>query len=86
MSTVMIEIPAEFAGSFGASDDEVARNAKIELAIEMYREGRWGTGKAGRFCGMTRIGFMDLLRDRKVVAPYTREMLEHDLAYAGSSR
>jgi predicted HTH domain antitoxin len=85
MSTVTLEIPAEFACSFGATDEEAAGNAKIELAIEMYREGKWSTGKAGKFCGMTRIAFMDLLRDRKVEMPYTREMLEQDLAYARSS-
>lgn len=82
MSTLIIEIPGAFARSFGATDEEAARNAKVELAIQMYREGRWGTGRAGRFCGMTRIAFMDLLRDRKVEMPYTEEMLKQDLAYA----
>ena len=86
MSTVRIEIPEEFARSFGATDEEAARNVKIELAIQMYREGKWGTGRAGRFCGMTRIAFMDLLRDRKVEMPYTAEILEQDLAYARSRR
>lgn len=85
MSTVTIEIPEAFARSFGATDDEAARNAKLELAIEMYREGKWSTGKAGKFCGVTRLAFMDLLRDRKVEMPYTREMLEQDLAYGRSS-
>lgn len=84
MSTVTIEIPEEYARSFGNTPEEAVCNAKVELAIEMYREGKWGTGKAGKFCGMTRIAFMDLLRDRKVEMPYTREMLEQDLAYARS--
>ncbi len=84
MSTITLEIPEEFARSFGATAEEVSQNAKLELAIEMYREGKWSTGKAGRFCGMTRIAFMDLLRDRKVPMPYTSEMLEQDLAYARS--
>ena len=84
MSTVTLEIPEEFARSFGATDEEAARNARLELAIEMYREGKWGTGRAARFCGMTRFAFMDLLRDRKVEAPYTIEMLEQDIAYARS--
>jgi predicted HTH domain antitoxin len=82
MSTVTIEIPEGFTRSFGETDEEIRRNAKLELAIEMYREGKWSTGKAGKFCGMTRIALMDLLRDRKVPMPYTREMLEQDLAYA----
>jgi predicted HTH domain antitoxin len=84
MSTVILEIPEEFARSFGETDEEAARNARIELAIEMYREGKWSTGKAGKFCEMTRLAFMDLLRDRKVPMPYTMEMLEQDIAYARS--
>ncbi len=82
MSTVTFEIPAEFAASFGSTDAEVARNAKIELAIEMYREGKWTTGKAAEFVGMYIGAFMDLLRDRKIEKPYTVEMVEQDFAYA----
>jgi predicted HTH domain antitoxin len=84
MNTVSIEIPEGYTQSFGTTNEEIARNAKTELAIEMYREGKWSTGKAGKFCGMTRIAFMDLLRDRKVPMPYTMEMLEEDFAYARS--
>lgn len=84
MSIVTIEMPERFTRRFGATDAEIARNAKLELAIEMYREAKWSTGKAGKFAGMTRLDFMDLLRDRKVPMPYTREMLEQDFAYARS--
>jgi predicted HTH domain antitoxin len=82
MSTVTIEIPEAFARSFGATDEEAARNAKLELAIEMYREGKWSTRKAGEFAGLNRWEFMDVLMARKVDAPYTPEMLQQDLAYA----
>ena len=81
MSTVTIEIPESFARSFGATDEEAARNAKIELAIEMYREGKWSTGRAGEFAGMNRWEFMEVLRTRKVEMPYTKEMIEEDLAH-----
>lgn len=82
MSAVTIEIPEGFTQSFGSTPEEVARNAKIELAIEMYREGKWSTGRAAEFCGMYLGEFMDLLRDRKIEKPYTMEMLEQDIAYA----
>jgi predicted HTH domain antitoxin len=82
MSNVILEIPEEFARSFGATDEEAARNARIELAIEMYREGRWSTRRAGEFAGMNRWQFMDLLMARKIEAPYTKEMLDQDIAYA----
>jgi predicted HTH domain antitoxin len=85
MSTVIIEIPEAFARSFGATDEEVARNAKIELAIEMYRQGRWSTGRAGEFAGMNRWAFMEVLKTRNVEMPYTKEMIEEDLAHARRS-
>jgi predicted HTH domain antitoxin len=82
MSNVTLEIPEEFARSFGNSEAEVKRNAGIELALEMYREGRWSTGKASQFSGMYIGDFMDLLRDRGIGKPYTMEMLQQDIAYA----
>ena len=82
MSTVTIEIPAQFARSFGSTEEEVARNAKIELALGMYREGKWSTAKAAQFAQMYIGKFMDLLRDRDISRPYTKEMLERDIAYA----
>jgi len=82
MSNVILEIPAEFARSFGTTTEEVARNAKLELAIEMYREGKWSTGKAAEFAGLYVGRFMDVLRDRSVSRPYTERMLEQDIAYA----
>ena len=84
MSTVTIEIPEGFTRCFGDTDEEVARNAKIELAIEMYRESKWSTGKAAEFCGMYIGKFMDLLRDRNIEMPYTMEMLEQDIRHARS--
>jgi len=85
MSNVTFEIPGEFAVSFGSTEAEVARNAKIELAIEMYREGRWSTRKAAEFAAMNRWQFMDILMARKVPMPYTKEMLEQDLKHASGN-
>ena len=84
MSTVTLEIPEQFARSFGATDEEVRRNAKIELALEMYREGKWSTGRAAEFAEMYIGSFMDLLRDRNIGREYTEEMLRQDIAYARS--
>jgi predicted HTH domain antitoxin len=84
MSTVTLEIPEEFTRSFGTTEEEVRRNAKLELAIEMYREGKWSTRRAAEFAGMNRWQFMDVLMARKVPFPYTEEMLAQDIAYARS--
>ena len=86
MSTVIIEIPESFARSFGATDDEVVRNAKIELAVAMYRKGKWSTGRAAEFAGIYIGRFMDLLRDRGIGQAYTEAMLAGDVAYARGGR
>ena len=84
MSTLTLEIPADFARAFGATDEEALRNARLELAIEMYREGKWSTGRAADFAGLTRWDVMDVLIARKIPMPYTIEMVEEDFAYAHS--
>jgi predicted HTH domain antitoxin len=86
MNTVTLEIPEEYARSFGETVEEVRQNAKLELAIEMYREGKWSTRRAAEFAGLNRWQFMDILVVRKVEFPYTRKMLEQDLAYAMGHR
>jgi predicted HTH domain antitoxin len=85
MGTITFEIPEAFATSFGSTAEEVTKNAKLELAIEMYREGKWSTRKAAEFAGINRWELMDVLMLRKVPFPYTIEMLDQDIAYAGSS-
>jgi predicted HTH domain antitoxin len=84
MSALTLEIPAEFARSFGATDEEALRNAHLELALEMYREGRWSTRKAAEFAGMNRWQFMDILMARKIPFPCDVEMAAQDFAYARS--
>jgi predicted HTH domain antitoxin len=86
MSTVTFEIPEAYARSFGSTEDAVRHNAKIELAIAMYRDARWSTGRAAEFADMALIEFMELLRNRKIEKPYTIEMVEQDFAYAGSGQ
>ncbi len=84
MNNVLLEIPEEFARSFGDTLEEMSRNIKLELAIEMYREGRWSTGKAAEFAGIYIGKFMELLRVRGVSQSYTHEMLEQDNHHACS--
>ena len=83
MNSITIEIPEEYARSFGQTEEEARKNAKLELAIEMYREGNWSTGKAAHFAGLYIGRFMDLLRDRGISRQYTERMLEQDINYAG---
>lgn len=86
MSAVIIEIPESLARNFGATDEESGDNAKIELAIGMYREGKWSAGRASEFAGIYIGRFMDLLRDRGIGPVYTEAMLAGDAAYARGGR
>jgi len=86
MGNVIIEIPETFARSFGATDEEAAQNARTGLAVAMYREGNWSAKRAADFCGLNRLQFMNVLRDREVEMPYTKEMIEEDLAHAHRRR
>jgi predicted HTH domain antitoxin len=83
MASLTIEIGEEFARSFGGTAEEAARNVRIELAIEMYREGRWSTGFAAEFCGMQRGPFSEILVQRRVELPYSEACLEDDLRHGG---
>jgi predicted HTH domain antitoxin len=82
MKAVTIEIPEAFAGSFGTTEAEATKNARLELAIQMYREGSWSTRSAAEFAGLDRWRFMKVLMARKIPFPYTLEMLAQDSAYA----
>jgi predicted HTH domain antitoxin len=86
MSTVVLEIPEAFVKSFGSTNEEAAQNAKLELAIAMYREGKWSTGKAAEFAGVYLGALIDLLRERGISRPYTAKMLEQDMNYASGGR
>ena len=60
----------------------------IEIPEEFTRcfgEGKWSTRRAAEFAGLDRWQFMEVLMARKVHMPYTREMLEQDIAHARSN-
>jgi predicted HTH domain antitoxin len=84
MKAVTIDIPEAFAGTFGTTEAEAAKKVRLELAIQMYREGCWSTRSAAEFAGLDRWRFMEVLMARKVPFPYTPEMLAQDFAYARS--
>jgi len=85
MSTELVDLPTDITRAFGGNREEVSRNITLQLAIDMYREGKWTTGRAAKVAGMSLIEFMDLLRDRKIEHPYTTEMVEEDFRNAGYS-
>ncbi|MFT4689446.1 MAG: putative HTH domain antitoxin [Limisphaerales bacterium] len=81
MTTEPVELPSVGTRAFGGDRNEIAHNISLQLAIDLWRDGKWSTGKAARSAGMKLINFMDLLMERKVQHPFTVEMLEDELRH-----
>lgn len=62
----------------------LAEQTRLELAIEMYRTAELSMRSAAEFAGMDRWQFMDVLMERDIPLPYTKEMVDQDFAYARS--
>ena len=56
--------------------------ARLELAIALYREGKLPPGRAATLAGMDRWDFEALLVERKVPFPITWEELKADIENA----
>jgi predicted HTH domain antitoxin len=71
MKTITIEIPDDLAHPAGASDEDVARDARLALAILWYDRGLISQGKGAELAGLTRAEFIDELGRANVSAIQT---------------
>ena len=71
MRTITIELPDELPPALGASDEEVARDARLALAILWYDRGLISQGKGAEIAGLTRAEFIDELGRANVSAIQT---------------
>jgi predicted HTH domain antitoxin len=71
MKTITIEIPEDLPHEVGASDEEIAREAQLALAILWYDRGRISQGKGAEIAGLTRAEFIDALGRANVSALQT---------------
>ena len=55
---------------------------RIDLAVALYARGALPIGKAMEFAGLVRRDFERLLKERRMVRPFTLEELNRDLAWA----
>jgi predicted HTH domain antitoxin len=82
--TVELEVPeAIFLAlkSNGLSRDELRERAALNLAVQLYAEGRLSLGKAAKIAGTNKFSFWALLIERGVaVFNYTEDDYEDDLA------
>jgi predicted HTH domain antitoxin len=71
MKTITIEIPDDLAYPAGTSDEDVARDARLALAILWYDRGMISQGKGAEIAGLTRAEFIDELGRANVSAIQT---------------
>jgi predicted HTH domain antitoxin len=71
MKTITIEISDDLMHAAGASDEDVARDARLGLAILWYDRGIVSQGKGAEIAGLTRVEFIDELGRANVSAIQT---------------
>ena len=71
MKTITIEIPEDLPHEVGTSDEEIAREAQLALAILWYDRGWISQGKGAELAGLTRAEFIDELGRANVSALQT---------------
>ncbi len=71
-----IEIPQEILDSARLS----THDAKVELAISLYAQGRLSVGKAKELANMSLWEFRQLLASRKITSHYDENELKNDIA------
>ena len=64
-TTLQVQVPAELM-SFGLSQADVQRRVAEWLVLSLFIEGRISSGKAARLLAISRIEFLDLLRQRGI--------------------
>jgi predicted HTH domain antitoxin len=73
MKTDTIEIPDDLAYPAGASDEDIARDARLALAILWYDRGMISQGKGAEIAGLTRAEFINELGRANVSAIQTSD-------------
>lgn len=68
MRTITIELPDTLPAALVASDEQVAREARLALAIRWYDRGLISQGKGAEVAGLTRVEFIDELGRANVSA------------------
>lgn len=75
-----VQVPAELMG-FGLSQADVQRHVAEWLVLSLFTEGRISSGKAARLLAVSRIEFLDLLRQHGIAyVDMTDEELAEEFA------
>ncbi len=92
MSSITIEYPSEILWALQQDPEEFQKEARLLLALQLYKTGRLSTGLAAKLAGVPRVTFMFLM-GRHGLSPFGEDPaeLEQDLAdaigrYRGASQ
>jgi predicted HTH domain antitoxin len=61
--------------------DAALRQRRVDEAANAYRDGKVTLWRASEMAGLTLRGMMDVVKDRKILVPYSVEDLDRDLEY-----
>ncbi|MBU1662548.1 MAG: UPF0175 family protein [Chloroflexi bacterium] len=81
--TLTIDYPNEVLWALRQEPDEFEQQARLMLALELYKTGKLSTGLAARLAGMGRVVFMMTLSQYEL-SPFGENLdeLKEDLRYA----
>ncbi|MCE6990215.1 UPF0175 family protein [Dyadobacter sp. CY323] len=72
---MLLELDDQIVQSTGLTPEEL----RIELAVQLYEQGKITVGQGGRMTGMGSIRFQRELGKREIVSSYDKEDLDSDL-------
>lgn len=72
---MLLELDDQIIQSTGLSQEEL----RVELAVQLYEQGKITVGQGGRMTGMGSIKFQQELGKRQVASAYDRDDLDSDL-------
>jgi len=83
MSTISFECPDDILQTLKETPDQFATEGRLLIAVKLYELGRLSSGQAARMAGLSRVVFLDTLKDYQVSAiNLTRDELARDFANA----
>lgn len=83
---IEVELPRDLLAALNIPESELGYRAKEWIVLELFQESEISAGKAAEILGLSKVGFLDLLDQRKL--PYldaSPQELERDLAAARSA-
>jgi predicted HTH domain antitoxin len=79
--SLVIEFPDEFVRAVRFPENELANEARKELALAFFARGALSLGKAAELSGLRRSDFERILSERRVECPWTSAEIDRDLEW-----